>query len=266
MYLVSCFADEISPEVKEQIRVMQECGIKYVCLRAAWGTNVLSLTDAQVSEFKKSIDDSGIAVSTLGSPIGKSNMDDDNDIYLDQCKRAVEVCQMLNCDSIRMFSFYFNADGRDRFGEVEERINKMVEIVKPHGIKLLHENESAIYGESAANCLKLLESINSPLFRAIHDPANYVNDSHDPHAALLLLKPYVDEFHIKDCRISPKEMVPAGQGDGRVLEALQEMKHKDMFVTLEPHLSQGGQFGGFSGVESFVRAYTALKMLLEQVQ
>jgi len=244
---------------------MQKCGITYVCLRAAWGINVLSLTDAQVSEFKKHINDSGIAVSTLGSPIGKTNLDDDNDIYLDQCKRAADVCQMLDCKDIRMFSFYFNNDGRDRFTEVEERINKMLEIVKPYNIKLLHENENAIYGEGAANCLRLLESIKSPFFRAIHDPANYVNDGHDPHAALLLLKPYIDEFHIKDARINPKQVVPAGQGDGRVLEALQELQHKDMYVTLEPHLAQGGQFGGFSGVASFMGAFAALKLLLEQV-
>ena len=265
MYKISCFADEISPEAKEQVQVMQQCNIKYLCLRGVWGTNVLSLTDAQVAEFKKIISDGGIEVATLGSPIGKTNLEDDNDIYIDQCKRAAELCQVFNCDSIRMFSFYYNTDS-DPFGKIIERMHKMLEIVKPYNIKLLHENEHAIYGESAANCLKLVETVNNPLFRAIHDPANYVIDGEEPHAALLLLKPYVDEFHIKDYCLSTKAIVPAGQGDGRVLEALQEMKPKDMYVTLEPHLSQGGQFGGFTGAESFVQAYNALKVLVDQVQ
>ena len=266
MYKISCFADEISPEVTEQIRVMEACGIKYLCLRAAWEKNVLSLTDVQVAEIKKLISDSGIAVSTLGSPIGKTNMDEDKDIYLDQCKRAVEVCQMLDCSGIRMFSFYFNDNGQDRYGQVAERIHRMLEIVAPHNVTLLHENENAIYGESPENCLKLLEGINNPLFRAIHDPANYVLDGHDPHAALLLLKQYTDEFHIKDARLDPKEILPAGEGEGRVLEALQEMKPKDMYATLEPHLAHGGQFGGFSGEDCFVRAYKALKALVDRVQ
>ena len=266
MYLISCFADEISSDLNEQIAVMEKCGIKHLCLRGVWDTNVLAFTDAQVKEIKKTLDDRGVLVSTLGSPIGKTDLDSDNDVYIDQCKRAVELCEAFNCKTIRMFSFYFNKeDGRDRFDDVVLRIQKMLEIVKPYNIKLLHENEHAIFGEGGANCLKLIEKINDPNFRAIHDPANYVGAGEDAHENLLLLKPYIDEFHIKDHKKETKTTVPAGQGDGRILCALKEMKHKDMFLTLEPHLSQGGQFRGFSGPDLFIEAYNALKNLLDQI-
>ena len=267
MYLASCFADEISPDLKVQIEVMQKCGLKYLCLRGVWDINVLSFTDAQVSEIKKALDDSGIAVSTLGSPIGKTDLDTDGGVYLDQCKRAAEICEAFDCKTIRMFSFYFNReDGRARFGEITERMHKMLEIVKPYGIKMLHENERAIYGESGKNCLKLIQEVNDPYLRAIHDPANYVIEGEEPHECLLLLKDYIDEFHIKDYNIAEKAIVPAGEGDGRILEALEYMKGKDMFLTLEPHLAQGGQFRGFTGAERFIEAYNALKKLIDQVQ
>jgi len=266
MYRISCFADEISPDLGEQIKIMQKCGIKYLCLRGAWDTNVLSFSDTQTAEIIKTLNDSGITVSTLGSPIGKTDLDTDNGIYLDQCKRALELCQAFNCRTIRIFSFYFNKDGRDRLDEICERMQKMLEMARPLGIKLLHENEHAIYGESSANCLKLIQKVNDPLFKAIHDPANYIIAGEDPYESFLLLKPYIEEFHIKDNNPETKKIVPAGQGSGRIPETLKEMKNKDMFLTIEPHLSAGGQFKGFTGPERFIEAHTALAEILEQIR
>ena len=52
MFTISAFADEISPDPQEQIDVLSRCGVKHIELRSIHKTNVLDLTDLQVSEFK----------------------------------------------------------------------------------------------------------------------------------------------------------------------------------------------------------------------
>ena len=59
MFTLSAFADEISPEPLEQIDVLAKCGVPHIELRSILKTNVLDLTDLQVSEFKSLLDKHG---------------------------------------------------------------------------------------------------------------------------------------------------------------------------------------------------------------
>ena len=49
MFTLSAFADEISPDPQEQIDVLSQCGVRHIELRSILKTNVLDLTDLQVS-------------------------------------------------------------------------------------------------------------------------------------------------------------------------------------------------------------------------
>jgi sugar phosphate isomerase/epimerase len=71
---------------------------------------------------------------------------------------------------------------------------------------------------------------------------------------------------VKDALAATGEVVPAGQGDGELRETLVALRDSGFagFMSLEPHLTQAGRFGGFSGPEGFVRAAAALKFLLNE--
>ena len=51
MFILSAFADEISPDPQQQIDVLTQCGVRHIELRSILKTNVLDLTDLQVGEF-----------------------------------------------------------------------------------------------------------------------------------------------------------------------------------------------------------------------
>src|SRR6058998_318783 len=106
MIRLSAFADEISPDLDEQIAVLSLEHIRFLELRGVWNTNVLDLTDQQVVRIKQVLDAHGIGVSAIGSPIGKVPVDSSFDEHLHRFERAIAVAQALQTPSIRIFSFY----------------------------------------------------------------------------------------------------------------------------------------------------------------
>jgi sugar phosphate isomerase/epimerase len=144
-----------------------------------------------------------------------------------------------------------------------------VELAKKAKIILLSENESNLYGESPENCLDVLETINSPYLKAVFDPANFILKGYKPFDRCWpLLKKYTVYFHIKDGKEGPGErIVPAGEGDGQLPEVLADAVASGFsgFASLEPHLSHGGQFSGFTGPDLFKTAIRALKKVLDKV-
>ena len=132
---------------------------------------------------------------------------------------------------------------------------------------LAHENEKGIYGDRPERCADLIATVGSPALRATFDAANFVQCGVRPHTeAYPLLREHLVYLQVKDAVAGTGQVVPAGQGDGEValtLAALAEAGF-DGFVSLEPHLTEAGTYGGFSGPDGFHRAATALKELLAE--
>src|SRR3954471_12036555 len=93
MFRISAFADEISPDPQEQVDVLDRCGVRHIELRSILKTNVLDLTDLQVREFKSLLDRRGFRLSAIGSPIGKTKIDQPFDLTRKRLDRAVELCR-----------------------------------------------------------------------------------------------------------------------------------------------------------------------------
>ena len=82
MWVLSGFADEIDDDLEKQCAVLNRLGIGHIELRSAWGVNVLDLTDEQVDRAREILGRHDIAVSSIGSPIGKIAIADDFDEHL----------------------------------------------------------------------------------------------------------------------------------------------------------------------------------------
>lgn len=267
MITLSGFADEISSELEEQIQVMEEESIRHIEFRGVWGKNVLDLTDEELEKVKQALEDKQMRLSAVGSPIGKIKITDPFEPHLEKFERAIHAAKFFNTPNIRIFSFYLK-EGEDPVKYRDEVIRRMKELVRraeEAGVTLLHENEKHIYGDNAERCLDLLESCSSPNFRAIFDPANFVQCGVKPFAeAYPLLASYVDYIHIKDAKFADNSVTVAGLGDGQIPELLEELKSKGYagFLSLEPHLKAAGHMAGFSGPALFMEATTGLKKLL----
>jgi sugar phosphate isomerase/epimerase len=174
MWTLSGFADEIDPDLKTQCAVLNELGITHVEFRSAWDTNVLDLTDEQVQEAAAILAAHDLSVSSIGSPLGKINIEDDFDAHLVRADRALAVAQRLGAPFIRIFSFFLRPDQTpDQYrDEVLRRMAALAERAAPTGIVLLHENEKDIYGDVPERVLDIVESVGSPALRLAWDPAN----------------------------------------------------------------------------------------------
>src|SRR6266571_5771461 len=103
MFTLSAFADEIDPNPQTQIDVLRQCGVRHIELRSIQKTNVLDLTDLQVSELKSLLDRRGFRLSAIGSPIGKTRIDQPFDDVLQRLDRAIELCRTFDTPNIRIF-------------------------------------------------------------------------------------------------------------------------------------------------------------------
>lgn len=241
--IISGFADEIDPQLDVQLKVVKELGMDHICLRAADGKGIADYT---FEEFQQSIlprlQAAGVKVSSLGSPIGKIDIDDE-DAYakqLEQLDTLCRICNLLDCKYIRMFSFWMLNKNPDEWkDEVLNKLRGFADIAAKYDVVLIHENEKDIYGDIGSRCKVILDELASPHFKAAFDFANFVQCGEDTAACWEMLKEHVAYIHIKDAVAGNKENVVCGTGDGKIAQILKKAIREDGyegFLTLEPHL------------------------------
>jgi len=273
MARLSAFADEVTEDFRGQVEFLVKEKVGYIEPRFVNKKNIMDLNQQELSEARKLIRDHGLKVSAIGSPIGKVRLDQPFKPHLDKFKHAVELAQYFGTPFIRMFSYYA-PEGRnidECRHQVMDRMVVKIEVLAGTDVMMVHENEAHIYGHTAANCVDLVQTINSPKLRLAYDPANFVwgeKITNNVEVCWPLMKPYVVHVHIKDWKLGAKDIgsMP-GQGDGQIKELLAELAavKYDGRLTMEPHLQAGGQFGGSTGPELFSRAIAAVRSLAAEV-
>lgn len=278
---IYAFADEASPRIDEQIKAMVRNGLQGLEIRNVDGENVSAISLDKAREVRKKLDDAGLITWSIGSPLGKIDIEKGFfEEHLDSLRHTLEVASVLGAKNIRMFSFFIPA-GKDPAifrNQVMDRLHRMVEVSAGSGIALCHENEKGIYGDVATRCLDVLTEV--PELHGVFDPANFVQCGQDTLEAWEMLKDRINYMHIKDALFSDSSVVPAGKGDGHVGEVLHAFLAKGgCDMTVEPHLAVfdglkglerkgdrsivgGGNYVFSSNDEAFDAACSALKALL----
>lgn len=275
---ISGFADEISPGLDRQIQVLKQLGISWLEFRSADGINVADYTLEQAAAVKEKLDQNGIRVSAIGSPIGKIGIEEAFEPHLQSLEHVMDVAEVMDCKYVRMFSFFIPA-GKDpgKYRDaVMERMEKMVRAAKRRGLVLLHENEKEIYGDTAPRCLELLKRFGGDNFKCTFDFANFVQCGQDTLEAYELLESYISYIHVKDAKAADGEVVLPGEGDGHLAQILKRLDDDGYngFLSMEPHLvdfdgfaaleKSGKQMKDGDGAKAFADAYGALERLLTQ--
>jgi sugar phosphate isomerase/epimerase len=270
VWTLTGFADEISPELDEQLDTLTEESIGYMELRSVWNTNVLDLTDDELDRVKSAAAVRGIGISSIGSPIGKVPVTDPFGPHLERFRRALHAAEAMRAPYVRVFSFFIpEGQEPDRYREeVLDRMGTLAGEAEDAGVTLLHENEKDIYGDIPSRCVDILAGVDSPALRAAWDAANFVQCgvTHPYDGGYVSLRPYIEYVHVKDALSGSDRVVPAGEGDGQLPETLSALRASGFegFFSLEPHLASAGRYSGFSGPELFRKAAEALKELLRK--
>ena len=260
------FADEAADGISGQIAALKRNNIELIELRSADGVNVADLSIDHAERIFKELEENGIKVWSIGSPIGKADINEDFSVTENKLGHILRLCEIFKCDKIRVFSF-FNAYGSG--GEVVKRMNALVKTAKKQNVELYHENEKEIFGDTAERVEKILSGVVG--LKNVFDPANYiqVGETADNMARI---RKRADYFHIKDA-LYGGEIVPAGEGEGRIAELIKELD-RDTVFTLEPHLAVFTGYSDIDGTElknkyafpsrdsAFDAAVSALKKML----
>ncbi|MGM9641830.1 MAG: sugar phosphate isomerase/epimerase family protein [Eubacteriales bacterium] len=236
-FVLSAFADEASPALEGQIAALKRNGIRYIEPRNIGG-GLIHKTDGELEDIAAALQESGIGVSSFGSPIGKYGIDDCFEVHLADFRRALVACRILGTQRMRVFSFYV-PQGRLREcrGEVLRRMEVLLDEADAAGVTLCHENESLIYGQNPGEVRDLLGSL--PRLRGVFDAANFVMNGSDPLEGIEATLPSLEYLHVKDAKYPQKLIVPVGKGDGDYSEVLRRVDaatDRTVFLTLEPHL------------------------------
>ena len=240
------FADESHDSLEGQIDALLRNNYKYLEIRGLDGKSFTDLTLGEAREVMSRLNDNNVKIISLGSPIGKIQMNDDFEQHLELYKHTLELASVFGAKYIRLFSF-FMPKGQDCSvykDTVIERMGIFADLAKQHGVIACHENEKGIYGEKAAQCLEIHQAV--PSLRAVFDPANFVQSGQDTMEAWNVLHPYVEYMHIKDAR-ADGQVVAAGEGIGNVPQLVRNyVAQGGTLFTLEPHLFE---FIGLNNLE-----------------
>lgn len=243
---IYAFADEAGGMISEQIAAMKRNGLAGVELRGTEYGNVSDLTKEHAKEIINRLNDEGLEVWSLGSPLGKISIYGEFEPEIEKLKRTLEIAKIMNAKNIRMFSFYMpKEEAPENYrNKVLDRLAEMADITAGSGITLCHENEKGIYGDNAERCLDILENVSGIV--GVFDPANFIQCGVDTLEAWKLLKDKIKYLHIKDA-LADGRVVPAGCGIGHVAEIVKSyIAQGGTAMTLEPHLTV---FKGLSELE-----------------
>lgn len=279
-FKISGFSDEIASNIVTQFEVLNRLGIRYFEPRGINGKNISSLSTDEVNELKAVMREYGIEASSIGSPVGKVKLSDGFDDHFGLFRRTVNTAKILGTRYIRIFSFYHDNTewSEEERTEVLKRLARMIEYAVDNDVILLHENEKDIYGDTGERCMDLMSELYCDNFKAVFDPANFVQCGTDTKKAYDMLRPYVEYMHIKDAVMGSGRVVPAGFGGGNLSYIVTDFIKNGSggFLSLEPHL---GSFEGLADLEldadmlslpksgegTFTIAFNALKKIIEGI-
>lgn len=269
MIQLCAFSDEADDSLQGQIAALRRNDITLTELRSVDGKNVAMFLPQEATEIRRILNDEGISVWSVGSPLGKCDISITEREWTEQVKRICEIASTLGTDKVRAFSF-FNA--YEKKEQVLDYLNRAALIAKDFGITLYHENEKEVYGDTYQRVKELMENLNG--WKFIYDPANFIQVGERAEDTLQLAK-QCSYYHIKDVVAQSGEVVPAGEGDGEI-DKLLGLIDKDIVLTVEPHLAVFSSFAQIdnsemklryhfeSNAQAFDAAVNALKNMLEQ--
>ena len=264
------FADESGKSLNEQIENMLANGVYNVELRSVDGVNVSNFTDEQAKEIYEKLSKNGIEVWSLGSPLGKIDIEKPFEEHFNMLKRLLEIADIMHTKRIRMFSYFMKREDCEKYkDEVIDRLKKFTDYAK--GYMLCHENESDIFGATVDNCVYLYDNV--PALCPVFDSANFIMWDENISYAIDKLHARTYYFHVKDNLYETKQIVPSGYGDGLISELVKRLD-RDATFTIEPHLKVFAGYGAIdkkelknkftyeSASESFAAAINAFKKVM----
>ena len=266
MYLTG-FADEVSSNIEDQIRVTKELGWNAIEARSIGKSNIHDISDADFENVCKVLLDNRIHINCFGSTIANwsKKISDPFEISLQEVERTISRMQCLNVKLVRIMS-YARCPGSEQYAEERFRRLKVIcDKFLDAGITPLHENCMNYGGMSWMHTVELIKNI--PGLKLVFDTGNpVISKDHskteerkqDSLEFFKKIHEHVEHIHIKDAFLDrDKEcFVFPGEGDAKIVDILKELKHMNYNggISIEPHMASVFHDPD-AGVSSFEESY-----------
>lgn len=284
--ILSGFGDESANDrtMDQQFSAMSAIGLRYMSIRfidAGNGIkNVMTLDDSEITTVKQKLDEYGLKIATLGSPIGKTKLCDVDDgtktpykpfeDYLkEDVVRACDLAETFGTKLLRGFSFYHpkGSELEQHFDQAVDQVGKIADVCKSRGLVFGLEVEANLVGQSGPLLARMYEAINNDSLVTIFDGGNLVMQGYTAdqvYDQYVAMKPGLGWVHIKDFanpnpgeliehvdEDSLKQFVPADIGDSGHLRIMKDLA--EYLPTLQDRMSALGVDGVFADMEPHVR-------------
>lgn len=284
--ILSAFADEAanSKSAVEQLAVLAALGLEYYSPRfvnvSGEVKNIMLLQKDELKALKKLHADYGMHVASIGSPIGKVKLLDQDDgshnrfvpfeKYLkSDVATAIDRAVFFETKLIRGFSFY-HPRGSDPWQHLPQAVDQLAAIVEKcaaAGVIFGLEVEANLIGHNGRLLAELAKRVNSPHMLCIFDGGNLTCQNLNMVETLSEFQAMIKHFgwmHIKDYAIDPslkwtgsvdeerlKNFVPCNVGDAGHEYLLRTLKAE--LPKLEKRLKKLGVPGVFLELEPHLK-------------
>ncbi|HWB00936.1 MAG TPA: TIM barrel protein [Pirellulales bacterium] len=284
--ILSGFADEAANQKTaiQQFSAFAALGLEYYSLR--WIDvgdgikNVMQLTIKEIEQLRHLENEYGLNVCSIGSPIGKIKLVDEDDGTKNQfvpfkkylakdVKKACELAHAFETKLIRGFSFYppKDADPAQYVEQAADYLGQIAETCHRSDLTFGLEIEANLVGQSGELMAELHKRVNHPAMVLIFDAANLLCQGYTAAGLFeqyLFMKPYIGWMHIKDYRHPQppkrvghvdeeaiKNFVPADLGHAAHEAILRDFR--DVIPKLHQQLHRRGIPGVFLDLEPHVK-------------
>lgn len=285
--IITGFGDEAANQktAQQQFAAFAALGLQYYTIRfidAGHGIkNVMELTTTEIAHLRHLEDEYGINVSSLGSPIGKVKLVDQEDgtknRYVPFAKylakdvhKACELAHAFETKLIRGFSFYHprGTDPRPHLAQTIDQLGQIAEVCHRSDLTFGLEIEANLVGQSGQILAEIHRQVDHPALMLIFDAGNIVTQG---CTAVEVFEQYqamrsgIGWMHIKDYRHphaikkqshvdegSLKHFVPADIGDSGHEMILRDFKSH--IPKLERKLKRRGIPGVFLDLEPHLKS------------
>ncbi|MDQ2711730.1 MAG: sugar phosphate isomerase/epimerase [Acidobacteriota bacterium] len=215
---IAAITDEFSPSLAEAIPMMKEIGMTGAELRVIDGKNILDLTDDELKVVKRTLDDAGLAVISIASPLLKCVIEAgpkldtrfEHDVFASKhtladqprlTERAVNVAHLFGARIIRVFSYWRTVEPFECYPAIACALSDLADIAKREDLIIGLENEHACNVGTGAETAQLLDLVPDPAVMIVWDPANALvaGELPFPDGYERLPKERIIHVHAKDC-------------------------------------------------------------------
>src|ERR1051326_3061798 len=177
--------DEIGQEVEAAADFISSYQLRYCELREIWGRNIMNLSAAEIDRARKIVQDHGLKVSDIASPIFKWNLpqmpakaeerdtfaasftENDRDALL---RKSFDLAHAFGSHKVRVFSYWRVDQPGKAYPYVRDSLARAAEMASRDEIVLILENEHTCNVGTGVELGKILSDIKSPSFTGNWDP------------------------------------------------------------------------------------------------